>query len=566
MSQVQLTVSSQLSKIVSELDKIAKQSGVVEKELAKAGDSVEGSISSNTKRVERFLDATRGVAARVSSQIMRDFKALASINAVQGAMSLSNQFKGTVTDSVSLSDTIRKLGTTFGIASSQFSNFQSKITKGLGDVGLSSQVATDSLQALVDTPVRGQDALIAYSKAAGELGSITGHKEQTGGIAKGVAEVIRSRGGDVNNLKQVSAVAEDLRRVFNVTGQGPVQTLNNMKSLYETMPSDLRKKISTRGLVNLSAAEQVAGPGSTKFLEELLGKSPIARQALKSQGFGDVIGTEGLNVEQFRKASKAILERIGMDPEMSAQTLGISEEAAKGFVRLSQSLDKVQQAQQKLQTQTGSLDEQYKKSMGFAEAWGASLNRVKGSLSGILSSATQKGTDLLSNASQSAMGSGAVVAGGGLLAALLAGGGLRGIGGLLKGEAQSKALEALTGEKAIPVQVINWPAGGLAGLGGLGGGAAAGGAAATTVMGALGTAATAVGVGTAAGYAAKYIATGGLEDDISSLLSKIGEYFNGPKPVDTGPVPYDSKEIHVNVHMQHPQLPGQKTSARGRAQ
>jgi hypothetical protein len=245
-----------------------------------------------------------------------------------------------------------------------------------------------------------------------------------------------------------------------------------MQDLFTNMPKDLRGKITTRGLSNLAATEQVAGPGSTKFLEELLGKSPIARTALKAQGFGNVVGDQGLNVDAFKKASKSILGRIGMDPEMAAQTLGISEEAAKGFIRLADSLDKVKAAQDGIAKQTGNVESQYKSSMGAGEAFRASINRVKATVAGPLSAATQKGTDLLSKASETTLGSAGVVAGGGLLAALLAGGGLKGLGGgMLGGLGKAAAVQGITGKEVQPVYVVNASEmGGGAGIGGALGG------------------------------------------------------------------------------------------------
>lgn len=459
MNEVTLSVRSQLLKLVEELDKIDEKSRQVTSNLKDAGKEIGDNLTEQTKRTTTFLEDLSNIGRRVADQLKGDFKALASLNAVTGALKLSEQFRGSIKETAELSDTIRKLGRTFGIASSDFSKFQTNLTKGLGEIGLSSDVAAKTLEGLSQsgTQVRGQEALVGYSKTAGQLASITRQQGQEGNISALIAQTIQARGGNVNDMKQVAAVAEDVRRVFNATGQGAQETLSKMKEIFTGMSKDFRDKITSKGLANLAATSTVAGPQSTKFIEEFLAKSPIQRKAMEAQGFKGVFTEEGLDVNKFKKASKAILDRIGLDPRMAAQTLGLSEEAAEGFVRLAQSLDQVGKVQEQVNKSTGDLGSQYKESMGLGEAFRANINQVKKTFAKPLSAITGGVSDVLSGTSQSTLGSAAVVGGGGVLAALLAGGGLRGVGkGLgIGGIAKGAAIEATTGRQVVPVYVTN---------------------------------------------------------------------------------------------------------------
>lgn len=546
---VELSVRSQLLKIVDDLKVISEQARSVSEELEKGGQAVGEGVDKQVKKTEAGLNSMRSLAGRVAEQLRGDFKGLVSINAVRESLKITDQFRGSIKETFALSDSIRKFGTTFGVVGSDFASFQSKLVNGLGAIGLSSDVATDTLKGLADTNVRGQDSVLGYAQQSGQLASLSGEKGNEGGIAKGIAKTITARGGDANNMDQVKEVTEDLRRAFNQTGKGPTQLLGAMEELFTNMSQDFRKKIGSRGLVNLAAAGQIAGPNSTKFLQEYLGKSPIARTAFEAQGGKGVVTNQGIDTEKFAKFSKTILGRIGNDPRMAAQTLGLSEEAAEGFIRLSESLNKVKAAQDAIKSSTGNVSDQYQSSMGAAEAFRASINRVKKVFSDPLARVTQGGTNMLSKAAKSDAGSAAVVAGGGLLAALLAGGGLRGIGkmaglgGLATAAVKGSAAEAVTGQKTIPVYVVNASeisGGGVGGaLADVAGGAAGGGLLGKIMKGggalknaAMGLAATplgmtglAAGAGMAAGSAAStLVQPGGLGITAKAMgMDSLGE-------------------------------------------
>lgn len=460
---IQVSVRSSLQAIIDELEKVKEKANEVTGEMKGAGDSVEEGLHDNTKKVATFFGSLRSLSRRVADQLRGDFKSLVSINAVSESLKLSNQFKGTVSETVSLSDKIRKLGATFGIAKSNFASFQSFMTDGLGELGMSSEVATRVLEALANTPVRKQGALLDYSTQSGMLASVAGETGKEGAIAKGLANVTQSRGGDVNDSGQLSALTEAVRKVFVQTGAAPSQTLDAMEKMFRDMPKDLRKKIGAEGLANLAAVSAVGGPNATKFIEQYNTMSPVERMAIDAQGGGNLLSDKGLDLDKLGKFIDGAASRVGGDPRLGLKTVGIDPEAAEGLIRLRENMDQVKAAQERISKATGSLNQQYKDSMGFTEAFKANLNRVKKMISEPLATATQTATDVMSSASQSDLGAGAVAVGGGLLAAVLAGGGLKGIGkGLLGGAggivgtlAKKEGAETVLGAKTIPVYVVN---------------------------------------------------------------------------------------------------------------
>lgn len=508
-NEVKLTVRQELDKIIQALQSVREHSDDVDKSFRQLGNDIDQSLQKGTKATEQKVSQSASFFRRMADQMKQDLRALASINAVGDALKISNQFRGSIRQSIELGDQIRKLSSIFGIAEDRFIKFQTKLSRGLGSIGLSSEAASNALAGLAQTQVRGEENLTQYARTAGMLASATGQQGREGDIASGIARVLTARGMDPNDLKSMKSVAEDLRRARNATGQSPVDILNSMEQIFAKMPEDLRKSISTRGLAGLAGAAQIAGPGGTDFLTELLGKSPIARKALEAQGFGDVVTDKGLDVERFGKAAKAVLGRVGGDPRLAAKTLGLSDDAAEGFVRLVKSLDRVKEVTDKVNNSQGTLEEQYKKSLGFFESFRANVERVKSFLAPVAAGVGQAGATIMGGAASMEgpggdLASAGIVAGGGALAALLAGWGLRGIGKTALGGiggtlATGAAASAITGKEVQPVYVVNAAeiaAGGA--LGGLGKGGLLAGIGGTALKaGGIGLAAAG---GAAAGY------------------------------------------------------------------
>lgn len=558
-SQVEISVRSSLSKVIVELSKIrdmAQETGTAFQDQAKG---VTEGVRGNTKKAETFFANLRGVSRRVADQLRRDFKSLLSLNAITDSMKLSNQFRGAITETVELSDAIRRLGPIFGIASKDFVRFQSKLTQGLGEIGLGSDVAARTLLGLSETPVRGEENIQNYAEKSGMLASIGGEKGQEGNIAQQMARVIQARGGNVNDKDQQNGLAEDVRKAFNATGASPTKILDSMQALFAKMPEDFRKAITSSGLVNLAAASVVGGPNATKFIEGYLGQSKTQRLAFEARGGKGIFTDKGLDIKKFKTFFDSITGLIHGDKRLGAQTLGLGEDEAEGFIRLGENLDKVAEAQERIAKSTGDINQQYSDALSLGDAFRANLNRVKKELATPIATITQKMTDFFRDKSKSDRGSAVVAGGAAAVAAGLAGFGLSniigksgfgklmggaGLGSLVKGA----GAEAMLGENTIPVFVVNMPGGGIGGgaAGVPGVGAAPGSklekAAMITFAAAIGYAVGSV-ISDALDKNTQGVTKEGFHGDAGDqFLYKIARFFNQADAVDVEELGKQSEE------------------------
>ena len=483
----ELNVRSELGKVVEELGKIRDKAEEVSKSLDEMGTTAGDTIGKKQKETETFFSRLSAVGRRTADALKRDFMAFASIGQLKGALSLANQFGDSIQQTVTLSDTIRKLGTSFGVARKDFSKFQDQLTKGLGDVGMSSDEAAATLKGLVGTGVQGAGAITEYAKASAQLASLGGERGKAGEVAKGLSGVVRAQGGNVNDPAQMQAVARAITKTMQGTGQSATQILGTIQKIFEKMPEEMRKKTTAEALTSYSAAETVAGPGATQALEKYLGMSQVERAGLDAQGFSKVFTAEGgLDIKALKEFSNEMRKR-GLDMRGSLQTAGFSPEEAEGLSRLADQSDRVAEAMERVSKASDDYTKETRKAMGLGEAFQSNINKVKGKITGVGSTITQGLSDALASASESTGGAVAVTAGAGVLGALLAGGGLRGLMGKAGGLAKKEAYQAVTGKEVQDVYVVNADeisggalgkaAGGTGGLLAKGGGVLAAGAA-----------------------------------------------------------------------------------------
>ena len=144
--EVTLSVRAELDKILADLEGMNTAVRKVQDSLKSNSKSVSDAVEEGTKTTTTFLDRLKGMASSAAEQIKNDFKSLASLESLKSGLAISNQFKGVVQESVSLNDQIRKLGVTLGMTKGQFANFKNDMVKGLGDIGLSSSVASKTLE------------------------------------------------------------------------------------------------------------------------------------------------------------------------------------------------------------------------------------------------------------------------------------------------------------------------------------------------------------------------------------------------------------------------------------
>lgn len=484
-NKVKVESEADLNAIFEEIKKLNGMMDKVQENFKNAADDVEKNVKENTKQSVTMMERLRDTGRRVASTLKDDFKNLFALNQLVSGFKLNEQFRGAVSEAVNLSDTIRKMAPIFGLSQAAAQKFQSRMVTGLGQIGISSEAAANALMGLGETGVRGEENLLAYSKTASQLASITGQRGQEGGIAKGLAGAIGARGGNIQDVGELQRTANDVVKIRNATGKSATEALNMLSDLFSSANVDFRKRLQKGGSTTLATAGLFAGPQGVAFLKRFLGLDKIARTAFEAQGLGDIITEKGgLNEDAINKAITEANRRTPGNVQRGLMTMGLSEEEAKGFMLLSEALKNNKDAIMKAKDSVVDINQEFKDTMGLGDAFRANINKVKGAVStgleGIgIEGLTQKITGALAGASQEETGlaAGGVVAGGATLAAILASGGLKGLGkGLLggvTGEIKAKGYEALTGEKVQKVEVINWPtdfggaAGAAAGAGGM---------------------------------------------------------------------------------------------------
>lgn len=459
--EVIISVRSQLLNIAADLDKVTKASEGVSKNLKTAGNEVGKNIQRSTRETESFFNNMRGVSGRVAEEIKNDFKALFGLQALAGSLKMSSHFNKTISDTVALGDKLRKMSGIFDIAKNSFVDFESRLVKGMGAIGLGAEEAINSLEGLSQTQVRGEQNLIDYSTQSSALAQLSGQKGSEGDIAKGLANAVRDIGGDQNDPAQMRAMSEVVRSVYNSTGAKPTQILSDLSSILEKMPEDFRKSLNAKSVGSLATISSIAGPNAVAFLKDYLGASPIQRSKSDAMGFGGVMGPKGFDVDKFNKAITNLTSNFPGDKRLMAQQVAGSPEAAEGLIRISENLDKIREAEDKRSISIGDVTQQMHESMSMSEAFAASLNKVKSAMAGPMSKAQEGITEALTKASESDAGSAAVAIGAATFSALLAGGALKAIAGFIPGGskaagiAEAAAAEKITGKSVQNVYVVN---------------------------------------------------------------------------------------------------------------
>lgn len=507
----EVTVRSQLLKVVEDLEAIRKASLGVSATLKGLGTDVAKEIDGQNKAVRDGLEKTQSLGRRVADQLRKDFASLFSVGSLTAGLKLSDQFAGSLKESTALSDSVRRFSSILGIAGNDFVSFQNKMIRGLGEIGAGSEAAANALKGLSESPVRGQKNLLEYAKVAAQLSSISGEKGQEGSIAKGIAGVVTARGGNANDLDQMRGVSQEILQIRQATGKGATEVIGMLAELYAKTNADYQRQLRGGGSTTLATAALVGGPQATAFLEKFMGMNRIERKGLEAQGFGNIIQQNGqLNTQAVIATLQEAKSRGLGDAQAGLRTYGFSDDEAQGFIRLAEAMKRSGEAINGARTSVVNLNDEYHKTMGLGDAFRANINRVKGIFAPAISAGTQGLSGVLSGASTSGIGAAAVTGSAAVLAAMLTGGGLRGLGkGLIGGlgdEAKAKAIEAATGEHVQKVEVINFPAG----FGGV-----AGGAGLLAKAGGLALPALGVGAAAAAGVG------------VGTLLNEYGPTFNG---------------------------------------
>lgn len=440
-------ISAKLDQLMGMFDKTIKSSGDASKEVSKG-------IEDNVRRTERSSRDMGSFLGRVAKGIKDDFKNLIAIESLQSALKLSNNMKGAIAQTQTLADTVRRLGTNFGITGDRFVQFQKNLLMGLGQMGLKADYATDALESLSDTGVKGEQAVMEYAKSGGALAQITG--EDPRAIMRGIQEILLEQGKNVSDKGNVQSMSSDLLKGFRGGRIKPTEAIETIKSLFAAMPKDMRSKMTGQGMVDMASMTRVGGKGALEVFEKFLKMPETFRQkgGIMS-GFEKVITAKGVDVAAFSKFYKSILERAKTDPTIATSTLGLTAEGIQGFQKLGEHLSEMKEAVDGNHASLGNLQEDLENSRGLWDAFSASISRVSGMIGTVLAPLEQGAARILGKAAQGDGTAVATVAGAGILAAVLASIGLKGIGkGLgLGGNIAAGAAAKMAG--ATPVWVVN---------------------------------------------------------------------------------------------------------------
>jgi hypothetical protein len=461
--KVELSVQSDLGKIISDLQGLQKKAQGAGDQIKRIGSELDKNLQQNTKRTESHFERLRDLGRRVADQLKGYFSNLAdqaagALNNVKADLGMTRQFKDATRGAVELHDVIRKIGGSLGIANDRLVDFQQNITAAFSQAGFGAGEMTRSLQGLAGTQVEGEDNVMAYALKASQLAQNGGQAGQEGEIAKALAGVQRARGIDQNDTVKMAELAEGVR------GRNPLEKLEAQKQLYGGMDDQKRREIGPDAMRGLQAVAKTIGPEMMGALIGELTEGKLKRIGKDAQGLGGIIGAGGVDFDKLEK-SRHIINRIGFDKTASAGTAGLGEEASKALVMLFERFDAAKAAQARALKGGGDLETDTRRSRGLVENAAAVKNQVGGVISGGMAPLIAGANDIVGGASKSKLGSAALMGGGYAAAGLGAfglstlskslGGKLGGAGAMADAGAKMGIMEQVTGQKTIPVYVVN---------------------------------------------------------------------------------------------------------------
>ena len=454
---VELSTKIDANAILKSLHKVHDEALRSSKEVGQLGKQINENLEKTSKKTEQSIKQTGSVLRRMASQLYSDFKALMSLQSLQVALKLSNMFEGAIAQGVDLSDTIRKLGTSFGIAKSDFGKFNDDLNAGLAEIGASSDEAARALEGLTGLGLKDKNAIMNLTKGAVELGGISNERGNIKGIAGKLGSTLQAEGKNPNDMGAQRALIGEITAAVKTTGKGASEILDAMNDIFSKMPQDLRKKIGPKFMAQMASVVSVAGPGATAAMQKMFGMDKVQRMGLEAQGFHPFNKQGGMDMDSLMKFIKDVGSRGGMGARVGLKTAGFSDEEAEGLARMAEQADRVKDTLKTLEGASRDTEQEFKDSRGMVDNFKAAINTTKDNLSNLFHGGEiAKGmTDMLQKASSSKLGSAALVGGGATIAAMLAGGGIRGIVGLAGGEMKKKMYEEATGEKVQDVFVVN---------------------------------------------------------------------------------------------------------------
>ena len=434
MSDVKIVLDANLDKIKQSLGSLNTMISGVGNNIKKQGNLLESTYEDgfrqSTKQAENFMARLGGLGKRTLKNLGDDFKALGSLNAIRESLKMSDKFRDRIMQTMTLNDAIRKMGASFGIAQSQFGKFQTALQKGFGDVGLSGEAAANALEGLMGTQVKGEQDVLRFAKAAGMIAALTGEAGQEPAIVKGVADIA---------LKGFSPeqISTSVSRMHMGAGMRATESINMMRDVLGPMSQEQIKGMGgLKGIEDLAVIMQTSGKDSVSFLQKLVQSGVDQKAVFKTFMAEGIFGEKGFNADAF-KGFIENMKRMRDDPKAALEIAPEMQQSASALLMLADNLDRVKKQTDMVNQSFVSTEESLVKNRGFAESFSAAINRVFGNID--IGKVTQPLTEMFSQLASSDVGSAAMVAGSAIVAAVLAGIGMKGAGkalglpGLLKG-------------------------------------------------------------------------------------------------------------------------------------
>ncbi len=461
--KVELSVQSDLGKIISDLQALQKKAQGAGDQIKRVGAELDKNLQQNTKRTESHFERLRDLGRRVADQLRGYFSNMAGqasteLAKLKNDLGLRKQFTDGAKGALELHDAIRKIGSALDIAGNRLIEFQQNVTNAFSRAGFGAEEAVRALNGLAGTQVSGEANVTAYALKATQLAQNGDQVGQEGDIAKEMANVIRERGGNQNDLGQMDRLGESVR------GRNPYEKLQTQRELYSGMDDNMRKQIGPDAMRGIGAVAKVVGPEIIGALMKELTGPKLARIGKDAQGLGGIFTSKGIDFDKLKRAH-GIINRIGFDKTASAGTAGLGEEASKGFVKLFEHFDEAKSAQARAMNGGGDLETDTSNSRGLVENHKAVRNQVGGVISNAVAPVIGAANGLVADASKSKWGSlalmageygGAALAGGGMAALSKHLGGKLGNAGAVASDAVNAAgMEKALGQDTIPVWVVN---------------------------------------------------------------------------------------------------------------
>lgn len=460
---VELSVQSDMRKVLADLEALQKKAAGVGQQIQRVTTELDRNLGKNAKSTEAHFERLRDLGRRLADQLRGYFANMATqtsqaLEQVKKNIGLKQQFMDATGSAIELHDVIRKIGGSLEIATDRLSGFQRNITKAFTEAGFGAEVAGRALQGIAGTQVSGEGNAQAYALTAAKLAQAGGQGGQEGEIAKAMAGVLQTRGIDQNDIGAMAQLANSVR------GRNPLDKLAGQQAMYGAMEPSQRGKFGPDAMRSFAAIRKEVGPEMDAFISKMT-QGWLDKLPQTAQGLGKIVNKNGIDFDALNKAAP-MLKRLGDDTNNSGATLGLSPDEARGLYAMWKHSARARAAQDRARTSDSTIDGQVMERRGLGENFDANKARIGGKIQNGLSPIIGKVSGALGEASKTDAGAAMVMGGGflaasvgalatGALAKMLGGGAGGALGSATASIAKAGALEQITGQKTIPVYVVN---------------------------------------------------------------------------------------------------------------